>query len=95
MNDLARPVGFHLGLTQNFRIVDQEGRPWVVLKDICKIIGIKNPSDAVKDFPPGYVSIVVCDIDRIYITSNQRGRSSPPHHPVRQACCKGTPEKNF
>jgi prophage antirepressor-like protein len=69
MNDLARLVHFSFGLAQNYRIIDRNGDPWFVLKDFCKILGIKNPSDAVKDFPPEYVSSVVCDIDLSYITS--------------------------
>jgi prophage antirepressor-like protein len=58
MNDLARLVSFSFGFTQNYRIVDRAGNPWFVLKDFCKILGIKNPSDAVKDFPPEYVSTI-------------------------------------
>jgi hypothetical protein len=69
MNELARLVSFSFGYTQNYRIVDRNGNPWFALKDFCKILGIKNPSDAVKDFPPEYVSSVVCDIDLSYITS--------------------------
>jgi prophage antirepressor-like protein len=58
MNELARLVSFSFELTQNYRIVDREGHPWFVLKDFCKILGIKNPSDAVKNFPPEFVSTI-------------------------------------
>jgi prophage antirepressor-like protein len=51
MNELTKAIAFHLGYTQNFHIVDWKGNPWAILKDICKILGIKNPSQAVEDFP--------------------------------------------
>ncbi|GHV79158.1 hypothetical protein AGMMS49944_09490 [Spirochaetia bacterium] len=69
MNDLVRAVSFSFGLMQNYRIVDREGNPWFALKDFCQILGLKNPSKAVRDFPPEYVSSVVCDITSSYITS--------------------------
>jgi prophage antirepressor-like protein len=69
MNELARLVDFFFEQTQKYRIVDRNGKPWAVVKDVCGIIGIKNPSKAVKDFPPEYVSFVVCDVTSGYITS--------------------------
>lgn len=32
---------------QQIRIVDQKGEPWFVAADVCKILGIKNPRQAV------------------------------------------------
>ncbi|WP_166141131.1 Bro-N domain-containing protein [Methylosinus sp. RM1] len=29
-----------------FRVVDRNGEPWFVLADVCRSLGIKNPSDA-------------------------------------------------
>jgi prophage antirepressor-like protein len=28
-----------------FRVFNREGEPWFVLADVCRSIGIKNPSD--------------------------------------------------
>jgi prophage antirepressor-like protein len=63
MNGLARfvPMFFDSGLPY-YRITDRNGNPWWVVKDICEILGRKNPSRAVRDFPPEEVSFVVCDI---------------------------------
>jgi hypothetical protein len=69
MNDLARMVPMPLDSGPPFyRVMDRNGQPWWVVKDICAILGIKNPSDAVKKFPPEWVDSIVCDIDLIYIT---------------------------
>ena len=70
MNDLARlmPIFFASGLPY-YRITDREGMPWWVVKDICAILGRKNPSKAVRDFPPEEVNTVICDITSSYITS--------------------------
>jgi prophage antirepressor-like protein len=59
MNELARLVTFSFGLAGNYHVVDRDGNPWFVLKDICGIIGIKNPADAVKNFPEDEKSIIV------------------------------------
>jgi anti-repressor protein len=32
----------------NVRIIDINGNPWFVAKDICMVLGIKNPSDSLK-----------------------------------------------
>jgi prophage antirepressor-like protein len=69
MNELARFVSFSLGLTQNYRIVDRDGNPWFAAKDICRILGIKQPTRAVKNFPPEYVSLVVCEVNQSHLTS--------------------------
>jgi prophage antirepressor-like protein len=31
---------------EKFRIIDQDGEPWFVLADVCRELGIRNPSDA-------------------------------------------------
>ena len=31
---------------EKFRVIDQNGEPWFVLNEVCKKIGIANPSDA-------------------------------------------------
>jgi prophage antirepressor-like protein len=74
MNELARFVRFSLGFTQNYRIVDRDGNPWFAVKDICKILGIKNPSKAVRDFPKTYVSMITT------ITSSYSGENRPIPH---------------
>jgi prophage antirepressor-like protein len=71
MNDLARLVRFSFGLTQDYHIVDRAGNPWFVLKDFCKILGIKNPSDTIKDFPEDWKSIIVL------IYSGENGKKIP------------------
>ena len=63
MNELARLVSFSFylsdgGFPRHYRIVDRNGNPWFVVRDICRILGIKNPSDAIKNFPPEYVSTI-------------------------------------
>jgi prophage antirepressor-like protein len=74
MNDLARLVSFSFGLTQNYQIVDREGNPWFVVKDICRILGIKNPSKAVRDFPKTYVAMITT------ITWSYSGENRPIPH---------------
>jgi prophage antirepressor-like protein len=69
MNELAHLVSFHLGLTQNYRIVDREGNLWAAAKDIGKILGIKNYRDAIRNFPENEKSYVVCDVGSTDITS--------------------------
>ena len=32
----------------DFRVVDRDGEPWFVLSDVCRSIGIGNPSDAAR-----------------------------------------------
>jgi prophage antirepressor-like protein len=61
MNELARFVSFSLGLTQNYRIVDRDGNPWFVTKDVGKIFGIKNYRDAIRDFPENEKGVVLTD----------------------------------
>jgi prophage antirepressor-like protein len=74
MNALARLVSlsFYLpsgGFPEKYRIVDRDGNPWAVLKDVCKILGIKNPSKAVKNFPKDEKSYVVAAVHSIHGTS--------------------------
>jgi prophage antirepressor-like protein len=51
MNELARLVSFSFGLTQNYHVVDRDGNPWFVCKDICGIIGMKKSGHIFDDFP--------------------------------------------
>jgi prophage antirepressor-like protein len=51
MNELARLVDFFFEFTRKYRIVDRAGNLWFVVKDIYLILGIKNPSQAVENFP--------------------------------------------
>jgi prophage antirepressor-like protein len=62
MNDLARLVSFSFGFTQDYRIVDRNGKPWFAAKDAGKILGIKNYRDAVKNFPENEKSYVICGV---------------------------------
>jgi prophage antirepressor-like protein len=83
VNELARLVSFSFGFLQNYRIVDRDGNPWFAVKDICKILGIKNPSDAVKNFPEdekAYVVVNVPDIEYPSHTSNVPGIESISHN---------------
>jgi prophage antirepressor-like protein len=58
MNELARSVDFFFEQTNNYRIVDRNKNPWFVVKDICRILEIKNPSKAVRDFPEDWKSAI-------------------------------------
>jgi prophage antirepressor-like protein len=79
MNELARLVSFSFyspqgGFPQHYQVVDRAGNPWFVLKDFCKILGIKNPSKAVRDFPKTYVSMITT------ITLGYGGENRPIPH---------------
>lgn len=41
----------------NVRIVERDGEPWFVLKDVCEILEIGNPSDVKSRLTDGVVSI--------------------------------------
>jgi prophage antirepressor-like protein len=61
MNELARLVSFSFGFTQNYRIVDRNGNPWFVTKDVGKILAIRNYRDAIRDFPENEKGVVLTD----------------------------------
>ena len=50
MNELAGLVPFIFN-AQACRITDRDGNPWFAVKDVCAILEIKNPSQAVQRFP--------------------------------------------
>jgi prophage antirepressor-like protein len=54
--------------------VDREGNPWFVVKDICEILEIKNPSDAIKHFSKDEKSVIVLN----YI--GKSGKTIPNRH---------------
>ena len=62
MNELACLVSFHLGFTQNYRIVDREGNPWFVVKDICRILGIRYYRQTITRFPAEWKNYVICAV---------------------------------
>ena len=70
MNELAKllPLIF---TGQECRITDHNGNPWFVVKDVCGILDLKNPSKAVKDFPLDEKSTIVCGITSSYTTYRQ------------------------
>ena len=48
---------------QAVRIVTINGEPWFVVLDLCEVLGIQNPRDAVaKDLPKH-------DVTKIYVSS--------------------------
>jgi prophage antirepressor-like protein len=59
MNDLTRFVALPFESLQTYRVVDKDGNPWFVVKDICEILEIKQPARAVKDFPKEECTIVI------------------------------------
>jgi prophage antirepressor-like protein len=62
MNELARLVSFHLGYTQNFRIVDRDGNLWFVAKDICRILGIRYYRQTITRFPAEWKNYIICAV---------------------------------
>jgi hypothetical protein len=73
MNELAVFVPFIYEM-QECRITDKNGDPWFAAKDVCAILGLKNPSDRVKDFPPDEVAIITT------ISSTYSGKKRPIPH---------------
>ena len=43
MNDLQVFENEQFG---QVRVIEQDGEPWFMLNDVCKVLDIKNPSDA-------------------------------------------------
>ena len=43
MNDLQVFKNEQFG---QVRVIEQDGEPWFMLNDVCKVLDIKNPSDA-------------------------------------------------
>jgi prophage antirepressor-like protein len=62
MNELARLVRFSFGLTENYHIVDRNGNPWFVVKDICQILGIKYYRQTITRFPAEWKNYVICAV---------------------------------
>ena len=76
MNELARLL-LLVWNGQECRITDRKGNPWFAAKDICAILDIKQPTKAVKNFPPGEVA----RISFTTVTSNHSGGNrAVPHN---------------
>ena len=72
---------------RNVGVVDIDGKPWFVAKDVCRILGLKNTSKAVKDLdhdekglcetytPGGNQKVTVVSEPGLY---NLVGRSNKP-----------------
>ena len=60
MNDLAKLVQFRIDNWDNCNIVDQNGEPWFVAKDLCEILDIKKDGHTFKSFPDNEKTYVVC-----------------------------------
>ncbi|GEM_PF-6587493 len=59
----------------NVRTVNVEGNIWTIADDVCRILEIKNTSDALKKFKEGKekdIITVLCDVDNNYTTSKAR-----------------------
>ena len=52
--------------SQKVRIIDKDGNPWFVAKDVCDILGIQNARDAIQNFPANEKAGVVIN----YVSSN-------------------------
>jgi prophage antirepressor-like protein len=62
MNELARLVDFSFELTQNYRIVDRDGKPWFVVRDICRILGIRYYKQTISRFPAEWKDYIICAV---------------------------------
>jgi len=52
MNELAKIASFYFeNYLQTIRIIDKDDSRWFVVADVCKVLGIKNPTRALHDFP--------------------------------------------
>lgn len=47
--------------SQAIRVVDQDGEPWFVLTDVCKILGTNNPSQAASRLDDDERGIIISD----------------------------------
>jgi prophage antirepressor-like protein len=61
---------------QHCRITDKDKNPWFVAKDVCTILEIKNPSKAVRDFPPDEKAIITT-ITSSYSGENETVKKTP------------------
>jgi prophage antirepressor-like protein len=50
------------------RIITINGEPWFVVLDVCQVLGIQNPRDAVGKNLPKH------DVAKIYVSSTNQGR---------------------
>jgi prophage antirepressor-like protein len=66
MNELARLASFSFwfadGFPQHYRIVDRDGNPWFVVKDICRILGIRYYRQTITRFPTEWKNYVLCAV---------------------------------
>ncbi|MFD0347278.1 Bro-N domain-containing protein [Kitasatospora aburaviensis] len=52
------------------RVATIDGEPWFVVADVCKVLGIGNPSDAARRLNEG-------DLDTIEVTDSSAGARTP------------------
>ena len=56
MNELMKQFKFQ---EHDIRVIDKDGKPWFVAKDICATLGIKNNRQAIKKLDPLDISSVI------------------------------------
>ncbi|EIU04268.1 kilA domain protein [Mycobacteroides abscessus 5S-0422] len=62
------------------RVIDRDGQLWFIAKDVCDVLGIKNPSDAVrKMLDDDEYTLVSPNIENIHTSAD---RSVPPLRPL-------------
>ncbi|WP_100469849.1 BRO-N domain-containing protein [Mycobacteroides abscessus] len=62
------------------RVIDRDGQLWFIAKDVCDVLGIKNPSDAVrKMLDDDEYTLVSSNIENIHASAD---RSVPPSRPL-------------
>jgi prophage antirepressor-like protein len=43
---------------QQVRVVDRNGDPWFVARDVCDILGLQNPTETIRNFPKNERSVL-------------------------------------
>ncbi|MGF6829432.1 prophage antirepressor-like protein [Kitasatospora sp. MAP12-9] len=81
------------GSGQPLRVVIIDGEPWFATADVCKVLGRKNPSDAVKSLDPREVrtvntlaiNLASSEVNRVSAGGNSYHRGSPMLNLVSEA----------
>ena len=62
MNEIARLVPFLFDDYERFSIIDREGNPWFVARDVATILGITYYRQTISSFPENEKAHVVCAV---------------------------------
>lgn len=81
MNSIAHsPVAPALSFNlddQQLRVVMIDAEPWFVVADVCAVLGIKNPSDALKSLDPDEIKLFK-DPNTLALSEGNRGQRGNP-----------------